>query len=57
MEGGRATDRSGLGGGGNRTVMNGGMGAMMSGMGLVWLLVIVAVVLAIAARLKYVLKG
>ena len=57
MEGGRATDRSDLGGGGNRTVMNGGMGAMMSGMGLVWLLVIVAVVLAIAARLKYVLKG
>lgn len=38
-------------------VMHGGMGAMMAGMGLVWILVIAVVVLAIVALLKYVLKN
>jgi hypothetical protein len=38
-------------------MMHGGMGAMMTGMGLVWLLVIVVLVLAVVALLKYVLKG
>ena len=40
-----------------RVVMHGGMGAMMAGMGLVWILVLVVVVLAIVALLKYVLKN
>jgi hypothetical protein len=34
-------------------MMHGGMGAMMAGMGLVWLLVIVMLVLAVAALVKY----
>lgn len=34
-----------------------GMSAMMSGMGLVWLLVIVVLVLAAAALLKYLFFG
>jgi len=38
-------------------MMQGGMGAMMAGMGLVWILVIAVVVLAIVALLKYVLKN
>jgi len=38
-------------------MMHGGMGAMMAGMGLVWILVIAVVVLAIVALLKYVLKN
>lgn len=38
-------------------MMHGGMGAMMTGMGLVWLLLIAVVVLAAVALLKYVLKG
>ena len=33
--------------------MMGGMGAMMTGMGLFWLLVIVVLALAIAALVKY----
>ena len=33
--------------------MMNGMGGMMWGMGLVWLIVIVVLVLAIAARVKY----
>ena len=37
-------------------MMHGGMGAMMAGMGLVWILVIAVVVLTIVALLKYVLK-
>lgn len=37
-------------------MMTGGIGAMMTGMGLVWLLVVVIGVLAIVALLKYVLK-
>lgn len=37
--------------------MLGGMGAMMAGMGLVWILVLAVVVLAVVALLKYVLKN
>jgi hypothetical protein len=37
-------------------MMHGGMGAMMAGMGVFWLLAIVVVVLAAAALLKYLLK-
>lgn len=37
--------------------MHGGMGAMMAGMGLLWILVIAVVVLGIVALLKYVLKN
>ena len=33
--------------------VNGGMAAMMGGMGLVWLLVIVVLVLGVAALVKY----
>jgi hypothetical protein len=33
-----------------------GMGGMMQGMGLIWLLIAVAVVLAIAALVKYLMK-
>ncbi len=40
-----------------RAVMHGGMGAMMAGMGLLWILVIAVVVLAVVALLKYVLKN
>lgn len=40
-----------------RVVMHGGMGAMMAGMGLLWILVIAVVVLGIVALLKYVLKN
>jgi hypothetical protein len=40
-----------------RAMMHGGMGAMMAGMGLVWILVIAVVVLAVVALLKYVLKN
>ena len=40
-----------------RFMMHGGMGAMMAGMGLVWILVIAVVVLALVALLKYVLKN
>ena len=36
--------------------MHGGMGAMMAGMGLVWLLLIVVLVLAAAALLRYLLR-
>ena len=38
-------------------MMNGGMGSMMAGMGLTWLLVIAVLVLGVVALLKYVLKG
>jgi hypothetical protein len=38
-------------------MMHSGMGAMMAGMGLVWILVIAVTVLAIVALLKYVLKN
>lgn len=38
-------------------MMNGGYGAMMGGMGLVWLLLIIVLVLAVVALLKYVMKG
>jgi hypothetical protein len=38
-------------------MMHGGVGGMMAGMGLVWLLLIVVVALAIAALAKYLLKG
>jgi hypothetical protein len=34
-------------------MMNGGYGAMMGGMGLVWLLVIVVLVLGVVALVKY----
>jgi hypothetical protein len=34
-------------------MMNGGMAAMMGGMGIVWLLVIVVLVLAAVALVKY----
>ena len=34
-------------------LVNGGMAAMMGGMGLVWLLVIVVLVLGVAALVKY----
>jgi hypothetical protein len=34
-------------------MMNGGMAAVMGGMGLVWLLVIVVLVLGVAALVKY----
>jgi hypothetical protein len=37
--------------------MMGGMGAMMAGMGLLWLLVIVVLVLAAAALVKYLMSG
>ena len=33
-----------------------GMGGMMQGMGLVWLLVVVVLVLAVAALVKYLMK-
>ena len=33
-----------------------GMGEMMQGMGLIWLLVIIVLVLAIAALVKYLMK-
>lgn len=49
--GGRVVSRE------HRTMMNGGMGAMMAGMGLVWLLVIVVLVLGVVALVKYVMKG
>jgi hypothetical protein len=39
------------------TMMHGGMGAMMTGMGLIWVLVIAVLVLAVVALLKYVGKG
>ena len=39
-----------------RTMMHGGMGPMMAGMGIAGILVIALVVLAIVALLKYVLK-
>lgn len=35
-------------------MMHGGMGAMMAGMGLVWILVIAVVVLALVVLLKWV---
>ncbi len=38
-------------------MMNGGMGAMMWGMGLLWLLVVVVLVLGAAALLKYLFSG
>ncbi len=37
--------------------MHGGMAALMAGMGFVWLLAMVVVVLAVLALLKYLLKG
>jgi hypothetical protein len=37
--------------------MHGGMGAMMAGMGLFWLVAIVVAVLVVLALLKYPLKG
>jgi flagellar basal body-associated protein FliL len=37
--------------------MHGEMGAMMAGMGLVWILLIAVVLLAIVALLKYVLRS
>ncbi len=37
--------------------MHGGMGAMMAGMGFLWLLAIVVVVLAALVLLKYLLKS
>ncbi len=37
-------------------MMHGGMGAMMAGMGLIWILVIAVAVLAIVALFKYLLK-
>jgi tellurite resistance protein TehA-like permease len=38
-------------------MMSGGMGAMMWGMGLLWLLVAVILVLGAAALLKYLFSG
>ena len=38
-------------------MMNGGMGWMMTGMGLLWLLVLVVLVLAAAALVKYLVSG
>jgi hypothetical protein len=38
-------------------MMQGGMGAIMTGMGLLWLLVIAVLVLAGVALLKYVRRG
>jgi hypothetical protein len=35
------------------SMMDGGMGWMMAGMGLVWLLVLVLLILGIAALVKY----
>ena len=57
MEGCRIAGAIGLRDRERRDVMGGGMGAMMAGMGLIWILVIVVVVLAIVALLKYVGKG
>ena len=39
-----------------RDMMDGAMGWMMTGMGLVWLLVIVVLVLAAAALAKYLIR-
>ena len=41
----------------NCTQMMGGGGMMMIGMGLVWLLTVVALLLAIAALVKYLRSG
>lgn len=38
-------------------MMQGGGGAMMIGMGLIWLLTVVALLLAIAALVKYLRSG
>jgi hypothetical protein len=38
-------------------MMDGGMGWMMAGMGLLWLLAIVVLVLAAAALVKYLMSG
>lgn len=53
MEGRRASGGGGVVGCEHRVMMNGGMAAMMGGMGLVWLLVIVVLVLGVAALVKY----
>jgi hypothetical protein len=53
MEGRRASGGSGAVGCEHGIMMNGGMAAMMGGMGLVWLLVIVVLVLGVAALVKY----
>jgi hypothetical protein len=55
MEGHGASGGSRAGRCERRIVMHGGMAAMMSGMALVWLLVIVVLVLAVAALVKYLL--
>jgi hypothetical protein len=40
-----------------RDMMNGAMAWMMGGMGLVWILVIVVLILSAAALAKYLLSG
>jgi len=53
MEGRGASGGSGAVGCEHGIMMSGGMAAMMGGMGLVWLLVIVILVLGVAALVKY----